>query len=64
MQFPANNQKGRCGFCGKEVPVKDIRARQTPFCNRTCQSMGRYKTRYTGGGRNDVPNLVKKTKEL
>jgi hypothetical protein len=64
MQFPANNQKGRCAFCGKPVPVKDIRDRRAAYCNRVHASMAKYGQRYTGGGPQDVPDLNKKTEQL
>jgi hypothetical protein len=64
MQFPANNQRGRCAYCGKEIAIKDIRDMRPRYCSRAHASMGRYRTRYTGGGRQDVPNLQKKIDNL
>lgn len=64
MQFPANNQRGKCAFCRKEIPIKDVRDKSPQFCDRVCKSMGRYGTRYEGGGKTDVPDLMKKTQIL
>lgn len=61
MQFPANNQQGRCAYCGKPIPVRDVRDTKPAYCNRVHAAMSRYRTRYTGGGKHDIPDLKRKT---
>ena len=68
MQFSEGSKnKGICVICGKEVPVRDIRANKYTYCGRKCAAMARYAGRYRGtnAGPADRPqNLLDKTKEL
>lgn len=64
MQFEANNQRGRCGACGKPVAIRDVRDNKPRFCDRKCAGRYRFGQRYTGGRPSDVPNLEEKTKHL
>jgi hypothetical protein len=48
MQFSEQNNKGYCVICGKEVPVRDVRAKKGTYCSRICAQQTRYQRRFRG----------------
>jgi len=62
-----NLPRGKCSYCGKEIPIRDIRDTKPRYCNRAHASMARFSTRYQGtmAGPADRPkNLDEKLKKL
>lgn len=58
--------RGNCAYCGKIIPIKDIRDKKARFCNRTHAAMARFSTRYrgSGSGPSDRKDISRKLDEL
>ena len=64
MQESNKLPKGKCGVCGKDIVIRDIRSRSTAFCGRVCASLYKFGKRYKGGSEHEKPNLLSKGKKL
>ena len=40
--------RGKCAYCGKEIPVPSIRDNKARYCGKVHASLARFKTRYRG----------------
>jgi len=62
MDTMINLPKGKCAFCGKEIPIKSSRDKKPSYCNRVHASQARYATRYRGSnsGPADRPDFKEK----
>ena len=62
MTIDLNLSKGKCAYCGKEIPIRNNRDKSPQYCSRAHASMSRYKTRYKGSlaGPKDRPDMKKK----
>lgn len=64
MSWDSTHSKSKCAICGKEVIVRDIRAKGPFFCSKSHESLSRFKGRYSGGTQKEKPDLLERGKKL